>query len=102
MATISFVTPEQHAAALQRIDRLERLLVAYVETQEEWLTTPQALRTSGIKTRETLVKYCRASGPQKKEQGRITYRKEGTKCLYLRSSCLDYAQRKLGQPALAA
>lgn len=101
-AQFAFVTPEEHAAALGRIERLEKLLGAYVETQEEWLTTPQALRASGIKTRETLVKYCRASGPHKQEAGRITFRKEGTKCLYLRSSCIDYAQRKLGQPALAA
>jgi hypothetical protein len=100
MATISYVTPEEHAAALQRIDRLEKLLEAYVTSNPEWLTTAQALKVAGIRTRETLSKYYRASGPNKQEPGRITYRKEGTKCLYLRSSCIDYAQRKLGQPAL--
>lgn len=100
MATISYVTTEEHAAALQRIERLEKLLGAYVSTQEEWLPTDSALRTAGIKTRQTLVQYARASSPHAKEPGRITYRKEGTKCLYLRSSCIDYAQRKIGQPAL--
>lgn len=100
MATISYVTPEEHAAALQRIERLEKLLEAYVTSQVEWLFTKQALPMAGIKTRETLVKYCRASAPGKEEANRITYRKEGKICLYLRSSCIDYAQRKLGQPAL--
>jgi hypothetical protein len=73
---------------------------AYVSSQEEWLDTAQALRVSGIKTRQTLVTYARASAPDTKEPGRITYRKQGTKCRYARTSCIDYAQRKLGQPAL--
>ncbi len=102
MPAVSFVTPEEHLAALRRIERLESLLGAYVATQQEWLSTDAALQTSGIKTRETLVKYARASQPGAQEAGRITYRKEGVKCLYLRSSCIDYAQRKIGQPALAA
>ena len=100
MATLAFVTPEEHAAAVQRIERLEKLLTAYVATQEEWLPTPMALAAAGVRTRETLVKYVRASAPGAKEQGRITYRKEGTKCLYARTSCIDYAQRKIGQPSL--
>jgi hypothetical protein len=102
MATLAFVTPEEHAAAIRRIERLERLLGAYVSSQEEWLTREQALRVSGIKTRETLEKYARASAPDAQEPGRITYRKQGAKCRYARTSCIDYAQRKLGQPALAA
>lgn len=102
MPTIEFVTPEERAADLRRIERLEKLLVAYVSTQEEWLPTDAALRTTGIKTRETLVKYARASAPGAEEPGRITYRKDGVKCLYARSSCIDYRQRKLGQPALRA
>jgi hypothetical protein len=100
MPTISFVSPEEHAQALRRIERLEMLLGAYVSTQEEWLPTAAALRTAGIRTRETLVKYHRASAPNTEEPGRITYKKEGTKCWYKRSSCIDYAQRKLGQPSL--
>ena len=101
MTIIAFVTPEEHATALCRIERLEKLLEAYVNSQEEWLPTYQALKASGIKTRQTLVTYARASSPGQQQQGHITYRKEGTKCLYSRSSCIDYAQRKLGQPALA-
>jgi hypothetical protein len=100
MAIISFVTPEEHAAALLRIERLERLLEAYVSTQEEWLPTAAALRTTGIKARSTLVQFARAPAPGMVQEGRITYKKEGAKCLYARSSCLDYRQHKLGQPAL--
>jgi hypothetical protein len=102
MATLTFVTPEEHAAALRRIDRLEKLLEAYVETQEEWLDTAAALRATGIKARSTLVQFARAIAPGVQQEGRITYRKEGTKCLYARSSCIDYRQRRHGQPALAA
>jgi hypothetical protein len=39
--------------------------------------------------------------PDKQEVGRITYRKHGRKCLYARTSCIDYAQRKLGRPTLS-
>jgi hypothetical protein len=100
MPTISFVSIEEHEAALRRIERLENLLDAYVSSQDEWLTREQALKVSGIKTRETLEKYARASTPDTKEEGRITYRKQGVKCRYSRASCIDYAQRKLGQTAL--
>jgi hypothetical protein len=100
MATISFVTPEEHAALKQEVAELRALIQAYVITQEEWLPTGAALRTAGIKSRQTLVKYKRASRPGKEEEGRITYIKDGVKCLYLRSSCIDYRQRKLGQVTL--
>jgi hypothetical protein len=100
MATITFVTPEELAALKQEVDELRALFRAYVTTQEEWLPTDVALRTSGIKARSTLVMYKRASSPGVVEPGRITYKKEGVKCLYLRSSCIDYRQRKHGQPAL--
>lgn len=102
MPSIEFVTPAERADDLRRIERLEKLLEAYVSTQEEWLTTEQALKVSGIKTRETLEKYARASAPDTKQEGRITYRKQGVGCRYARTSCIDYAQRKLGQPAIAA
>jgi hypothetical protein len=100
MAIISFVTPEEHAAALRRIERLERLLDAHVVNNPQWLRTDDALEAAGVRSRETLVKYARASAPHKQEAGRITYKKEGVICFYLKSSCIDYAQRKLGQPAL--
>jgi len=102
MATLAFVTPEEHAAALLRIARLEKLLETYVSSQEEWLDTAAALRATGIKARSTLADYVRADAPGMTQPGRITYKKEGTKCLYLRSSCIDYRQHKDGQPALAA
>jgi hypothetical protein len=96
MATVSFVTPEELAALKQEVDELRALIQAYMTTQEDWLPTDVALRTSGIKARSTLVMYKRASGPDKQEEGRITYKKQGTKCLYLRASCIDYARRKMG------
>jgi hypothetical protein len=100
MATISVVTTEELEALRQEVIELRELIQAYVTTQEEWLNTAAALRTTGIKARATLVMAKRASRPGVEEPGRITYKKEGTKCLYLRSSCIDYRQRKFGQPAL--
>jgi hypothetical protein len=100
MATISFVTPEEHAYALQRIEQLEKLFIAYIIEQDEWLPTDQAVRKAGIKNRDILEKYARASKPDAIEPGRVTYRKQGTKCLYLRSSCIDYAQRRCGHIAI--
>jgi hypothetical protein len=100
MTSISYVTPEEYTTLLQRIDRLEKLLEAYVATQDEWLNTASALRVTGIKSRTTLVQFARASAPGIQENGRITYAKEGTRALYSRASCIDYRLRKLGQPAL--
>jgi hypothetical protein len=101
-ATFAFVTPEEHAAALQRIERLEQLLGAHVIEQDEWLPTDQAVRKAGVKNRDILEKYARASRPNTQEVGRITWRKQGTKCQYSRRSCIDYDQHKLGQPTLTA
>lgn len=94
MATIAFVTPEEHAALKQEVAELRALIQAYVNSQVEWLDTTAATRVAGI-SRSTLVSYKRASRPGVQEEGRITYKKEGTKSLYLRSSCIDYRQRKL-------
>jgi hypothetical protein len=102
MPTLDLVTREELAIRDRKIERLEKLLEAYVSSQEEWLDTATALRTTGIKARSTLADYVRADAPGTTQEGRITYKKEGTKCLYLRSSCIDYRQRKEGQPALAA
>jgi hypothetical protein len=102
MPLLDVATHEDLAQRDRRIERLEKLLDAYVSIHQEWLTTAQALKVSGIKTRETLEKYARASMPDTKQEGRITYRKQGTGCRYALTSCIDYAQRKLGQPALAA
>jgi hypothetical protein len=87
MPTISFVTPEEHEALKQEVAILRSLLKAYVSSQEEWLDTAAALRVTGI-ARSTLTDYKRADAPGMTQEGRITYRKEGTKCLYLRSSCI--------------
>jgi hypothetical protein len=105
MASIEVISPEEFAAFRQELKALRtevRVLRTYVITDEEWLPKEQAIPKAGLKTRDSLEKYARASGPNKKEPGRITWRKVGKKCLYLRSSCFDYAQRKLGQPPLVA
>ena len=103
LATLTFITPEEHAAALSELRAEFRgWLQDYVRSQNDWLTTAQALEAAGIRARSTLVGFARASAPDTQEPGRITYRKEGTTCLYARSSCIDYARTKRGQPALAA
>jgi hypothetical protein len=100
MATLVFITPEEHAADMQRLrEEFFSLLQAYADTREEWLSTDVAMRTAGI-SRTTLTQQARASSPGIQESGRITYRKEGTKSLYSRTSCINYRQRRLGQPAL--
>jgi hypothetical protein len=103
MPTLNLMTREEHEADIRQL-RAEfcTLLNAYVRQGERWLNTEQALEKSQVRTRETLEKYVRAVRPGIQQEGRITYRKRGRKCEYLESSCIDYAQRKLGQPALAA
>lgn len=103
MPTLNLITREEHEQALGALEaKFCRLLEAYVRQEAQWLNTEQALAKSGVRTRETLEKYARALRPGIQQEGRITYRKLGRKCEYLLSSCIDYAQRKLGQPALAA
>jgi hypothetical protein len=101
MATIAFVTPEELAERDRKIDRLEKLLEAHILHNPQWLRTNDALEAAGVRSRQTLVQYARASAPNKQEPGRITYRKEGVICFYLKSSCIDYSLRKLGQPTLS-
>jgi hypothetical protein len=102
MPSINIATEEQLNALKAEVAELRALIRAYITTQEEWLTTEQALRVSGIKSRETLAKYARATAPDTQQPGRITYRKQGVGCRYARTSCIDYAQRKLGQPSFNA
>ncbi|MFD1873891.1 hypothetical protein [Hymenobacter bucti] len=101
MPTISFVSSEEHEAALARLEaKFCGLLNAYVRQEERWLDTEEALEKSRVRHRETLERYVRAVHPGTQQEGRITYRKVGRKCEYLQSSCIDYAQRKLGLPSL--
>jgi hypothetical protein len=103
MAAYNLVTQEEHEAAIAGLrEEFFGLLRAYAKEEDEWLDTTAALRTAQIKARSTLVEFARASTPGEQQDGRITYRKEGTKCLYSRASCISYAQRKQGLPALAA
>jgi hypothetical protein len=102
MQSFDEIIREELAIRDRKIDRLEKLLEAHVLRNPQWLRTDEALEAAGVRSRETLVKYARASAPNTQEAGRITYRKEGIICFYLKSSCIDYSLRKLGQPALAA
>lgn len=100
MPTISYVSLEEHQAAIAELRAEFRdMLGAYVTDHEQWLTTEQALTVAKI-ARSTLVQFARASRPDIEELGRITYRKEGVKSWYSRSSCVDYARRKHDLPAL--
>lgn len=100
MPTFDFVSGEEHRALQREVTALRALVEAHVTGQPEWLPTAAALKAAGIPHRETLVQYARAKEPFAEEKGRITYKKEGKRCLYLKSSCTDYALRKLGQPTL--
>lgn len=103
MPTLDIITREEHEAAIRQIrDEFCTLLNAYVRQEDRWLDTDEALAISRVRHRETLERSVRAIRPGIQQEGRITYRKVGRKCEYLQSSCIDYAQRKLGQPALAA
>jgi hypothetical protein len=103
MPTLDLITREEHEAALGRL-RAEfcTLLNAYVRQEDRWLNTEEALLKARVRHRETLERSVRAIRPGMQQEGRITYRKIGRKCEYLLSSCIDYAQRKLGQPTLQA
>jgi hypothetical protein len=99
MPTISFVSFEEHEAAIADLRAEFRdMLGAYVTDHEKWLTTEEALKVAQI-SRATLA-LRRASAPEKEEPGHITYRKDGVKCWYSRSSCVNYARNKKGLPAL--
>lgn len=100
--TIAFITAEEHEAAIHELrTEFRDMLGAYVTEHEQWVPTEQALALAKI-SRSTLVQFARASRPDTEEPGHITYRKEGTKSLYARSSCINYARNKRGLPALAA
>lgn len=102
MPTVDILTREEHEAAIRELRAEFRdMLGAYVTQHEQWVPTEQALALADI-ARSTLVQFARASRPDTEEAGRITYRKEGTKCLYARSSCINYHRNKRGLPALAA
>ena len=102
MAAYKFITIEEHEAALADVRAEFRdMLQAYVSSEEEWLPTDKALEKAEI-CRATLVMSARADAPDMEQAGRITYRKQGTKCLYSRSSCISYARAKKGLAILAA
>jgi hypothetical protein len=100
MPTISYITPEELAVIIGDLRaEFHTLLQAYVDSEEKWLTTEQATMAAKI-SRTTLIQSARADRPDTEQAGRITYHKKGTKSLYARSSCINYARRKQGLPAL--
>ena len=84
-----FITPADLLPLLRRLTQVEATLAAYVDAVDDDLATAQALKAAGIGSRTTLIQ-ARASAPGVCEPGRIRYRKEGTKALYSRRSCIDY------------
>jgi hypothetical protein len=105
MPAFNFISEEQHLADMAALraelqQEFRSLLRAHLPAEEEYVRTDTALRLADLKARSTLVMFARASEPGLKEEGKITYKKVGTTCWYLRSSCIDYAQRRHGQPAL--
>jgi hypothetical protein len=101
-SSITFITVEEHEAAISDLrSEFWDMMQAYAVKNEEWLPTEKAIEAAQI-SRSTLVMYARADAPDTQQPGRITYRKEGTKSLYSRTSCISYARMKRGQPALAA
>jgi hypothetical protein len=102
MPAIAFISPEEHEAAISELRAEFRdMLSAYVTEHEQWVSTERATELAKI-SRSTLVTFARASAPDTKEEGHITYKKEGTKSLYSRSSCIDYLRLKAGRPVLGA
>lgn len=99
MPTISYVSQEQLHALEAQVIELREMLQVYVSSNEEWLPTNKALEAAQI-SRATLVMSARADAPDTEQAGRITYRKQGTKCLYARTSCVDYSRRKIGRPTI--
>ncbi|KUG06906.1 hypothetical protein [Solirubrum puertoriconensis] len=72
----------------QRFAALELQLQAYVEAIDDDVDTATALQLTGINSRTTLVAERDRKGTL------LKYRKEGTKCLYSRRSCIDYKLSK--------
>jgi hypothetical protein len=102
MPTLDIISREEHEAAIRELrTEFRDMLGAYVTSHEKWLTTEEAMQVADI-SRSTLVQFARASRPDTEEAGHITYRKEGTKSWYCRSSCVNYKRNKQGRPALAA
>ena len=68
----------------QRQQLLEERLTAYVESVEDDVDTHEALRITGIKTRDTLIKERNTPGTL------LRYTKHGRSVSYSRKSCIDF------------
>ncbi len=76
----------------QAVAPLEARLTAYIEAVDDDLPTAQALRLTGIGSRTTLIAERQRPGTL------LAWRKEGTRALYSRRSCIDYKlARRLGR-----
>lgn len=76
--------PGQIAALDQRMQQMEMRLSAYVESVSEEVDTATALKITGIKSRDTLIKE------RDREGTLIRYCKHGRSASYSRKSCIDY------------
>ena len=84
MVTLTFVTPEELNRVLHRLDQMEQRLAAYVASINDEVTTAEALRLTGIKSRTTLLEERDRPGTL------LRYSKHGRSTSYSRKSCIDY------------
>lgn len=81
----------QLEARFQKLEKkaagLEQQVLNLSRQLDEWLDTEQALKILGISRSTLLVQRSKTPQP-----GKVLFRKEGTKCLYSRQSCLDYSR----------
>ncbi|MCC3159482.1 hypothetical protein LJ737_19730 [Hymenobacter sp. 15J16-1T3B] len=80
--------PAQLYALQQQMQQMQVRLDAYVESIDDDVDTATALKLTGIASRTTLLAERDRPGTK------LAYRKEGTKCLYSRRSCIDYKLSK--------
>ena len=76
----------------QRLAAQEARLGAFIASVDDDVDTRTALRLIGVKSRTTLIEL--------REAGRITYRKEGTRAVYSRASCIAYKLRHTAPAAM--
>ncbi|MDF7813637.1 hypothetical protein [Hymenobacter sp. YC55] len=84
--------PAQLQELSQRMLQMEWRLLAYVESVNDEVDTHEALKITGIKSRDTLIKERDRPGSL------IKYSKHGRSVSYSRKSCIDYKlSRRLNQ-----
>lgn len=94
MATIEQIAalPAQLQELARRVLQVELRQTAYEESFGDEVDTHEALKITGIKTRDTLIKERNRPGTL------LRYSKHGRSVSYSRKSCIDYKlSRRLNQ-----